>query len=228
MERELRHFVVLRVQSLSCVHLFVTPWTVVHLAPLSKGFPRQEFCSRLSFPSPGNLPYPGIEPTFPALAGGFFTTEPPGPRHFLTWFKFHDQSKSIIANTLNSLGQISICILFFLLFRCPVESNSLQPHGLQPARLLWPWDFLGKNSGVGCHFLLQGIFPTRGSNPHLLHWKSVLYCWATGEAPLSRALLVLLNKRFREKQSWFSHVEADFCVICLLLHLRSRCCYCSY
>ena len=103
----------------------------------------------------------------------------------------------------------------------------MQPHGLQPARLLWPWDFLGKNSGVGCHFLLQGICPTRGSNPHLLHWKSVLYCWATGEAPLSKALLVLLNKRFREKQSWFSHVEADFCVICLLLHFWSRCCYCS-
>ena len=134
MERELRHFVVLSVQSLSCVQLFVTPWTVVHMAPLSKGFPRQEFCSRLPFPSPGNLPYPGIEPTFPALAGGFFTTEPPGPRHFLTWFKFHDQSKSTIANTLNSLGQISICILFFLLFRRPVESNSLQPHGLQHTR----------------------------------------------------------------------------------------------
>ena len=40
----------------------------------------------------------------------------------------------------------------------------LQPHGLQPARLLWPSDFLGKNSGVGCHFLLQGIFPTRALN----------------------------------------------------------------
>ena len=133
-QRELRHFVVLHVQSLSYVQFFVTPWTVVHPAPLSKGFPRQEFCSGLPFPSPGNLPYPGIEPAFPALAGGFFTTEPPGPRHFLTWFKFHDQSKSTIANTLNSLGQISICVLFFLLFRRPVESNSLQPHGLQHTR----------------------------------------------------------------------------------------------
>jgi len=39
------------------------------------------------------------------------------------------------------------------------------------ARLLCPWDFLGKNIGVGCHFLLQGIFPTQGSNPHLLNWQ---------------------------------------------------------
>ena len=125
----------LHVQSLSCFQLFVTPWTVVHPAPPSMGFPRQEFYSGLPFPSPGTLPYPGTEPTFPALAGGFFTTEPPGPRHFLTWFKFHDQSKSTIANTLKSLDQISICILFFLLlFRCPMGSDSLQPHGLQHTR----------------------------------------------------------------------------------------------
>ena len=40
----------------------------------------------------------------------------------------------------------------------------LQPHRLQPTRLLCPWDFLGKNTGVGCHFLLQWIFATQGSN----------------------------------------------------------------
>ena len=47
----------------------------------------------------------------------------------------------------------------------------LQPQRLQPARLLCPWDFPGKNTQVSCHFLLQGIFPTQGSNPHLLHWQ---------------------------------------------------------
>ena len=41
----------------------------------------------------------------------------------------------------------------------------LVTHGLYPARLLCPWNFLGKNTGVGCHFLLYGIFPTQGSNP---------------------------------------------------------------
>ena len=57
---------------------------------------------------------------------------------------------------------------------CSVMSNSLQPHGLQPARFLCPWDFPGKNTEVGCQFLLQGIFPTQGSNIHLLsllHWQ---------------------------------------------------------
>ena len=50
-------------------------------------------------------------------------------------------------------------------------SGSLRPHGLQPARLLCPWDSPGKNTRVGCYFLLQGIFQTQGSNPRLLHWQ---------------------------------------------------------
>ena len=57
---------------------FVTPWTAALQAPLSMGFPRQEYWSGLPFPSPGDLPNPGIKPMSPALAGGFFTTEPPG------------------------------------------------------------------------------------------------------------------------------------------------------
>ena len=48
-------------------------------------------------------------------------------------------------------------------------SNSLQPHGMQPARLLCPWDSPGKNTGVGSHYFLQGIFLTQESNPCLLH-----------------------------------------------------------
>ena len=66
-----------------CVHAssvmsdsFVTPWTVAHQAPLSMGFPRQEYWSGLPCPPPGDLPNPGIEPASlasPALAGGFFT-----------------------------------------------------------------------------------------------------------------------------------------------------------
>ena len=51
----------------------------------------------------------------------------------------------------------------------------LRPHGLQSTRLLCPWDSPGKNTGVGCHVLLQGIFPTQESNPHLLHCKQILY-----------------------------------------------------
>ena len=58
---------------------------------------------------------------------------------------------------------------------CSVMSDSLPPHGLWPARLLCPWNFPGDNTGVGCHFLLQGIFPTQGWHPHLLgllHWQA--------------------------------------------------------
>ena len=51
----------------------MTAWTVAHQAPLSKGFPRQEYWSGLPFPAPGDLPDPGIKPESPALAGGFFT-----------------------------------------------------------------------------------------------------------------------------------------------------------
>ena len=57
---------------------FVTPWTVAHQTLLIMGFPRQEYWSGLPFPSPGDLPDPGIKPTSPALTGRFFTTEPPG------------------------------------------------------------------------------------------------------------------------------------------------------
>ena len=77
------------VQSLNHVQFFATPLTVAHQASLSVGFPRQEYWSGLPFPSPGDLPDPGMEPTSPvspALVGRFFITEPPGkPRYLLHW-----------------------------------------------------------------------------------------------------------------------------------------------
>ena len=56
-----------------------------------------------------------------------------------------------------------------------VMSDSLPPHGLQPARLLCSWDFPGKNTGVGSHALLQGIFPPQGLNTGLPHCRWFLY-----------------------------------------------------
>ena len=56
-----------------------------------------------------------------------------------------------------------------------VVSSSLRLCGLQPARLFCPWDSPGNNTGMGCHALLQGIFPTRGSNPGLPHCRRILY-----------------------------------------------------
>ena len=55
--------------------------------------------------------------------------------------------------------------------------------GLQPSRLLCSWDFPGKNTGVGCHFLLQGIFPTQEANSGLLHCRQILYQLSYKESP---------------------------------------------
>ena len=60
----------------SCPTLF-DPWTITHQAPLSMGFPRQEYWNRLPFPSPGNLPDPGIEARSPALLANSLPSEPP-------------------------------------------------------------------------------------------------------------------------------------------------------
>ena len=70
-----------------------TPWMVAYQSPLCMGFFRQEYWSRLPFPTPGDLPDPGIQAaslSASALAGRFFTTEPPGkPIYFYTIFKNH-------------------------------------------------------------------------------------------------------------------------------------------
>ena len=65
-------------KSLSHVQLFATPWTVAYQAPPSMGFSRQAYWSGLPFPSPGDLPDPGIEPRSPALQVDTLTSEPPG------------------------------------------------------------------------------------------------------------------------------------------------------
>ena len=76
---------------------------------------------------------------------------------------------------LNSFGGLTGFYMHHLLYVCVVCSVTqscltlLWPHGLEPTRLLCPWDFPGKNTEAGCHFLLQGIFLTQESNPCVLH-----------------------------------------------------------
>ena len=68
-------------QSLTRICLFAIPWTVAHQSPLPMGFSGSKFWSGLPFPSPGDLPAPGIEDASlasPALSSGFFTAVPPG------------------------------------------------------------------------------------------------------------------------------------------------------
>ena len=91
---------------------------------------------------------------------------------------------------------------YFVLFTHSGVSDSLEPHGLQPTRLLCPWDFPDKNTGVGCHLLLQGIFLTQGSNPTLLH----LLHWQADSLPLSHLgsplFIYLVKAKFFEKWRW--------------------------
>ena len=93
--------------------------------------------------------------------------------------------RTILTQRLNPgllyCGQILYHLITVYLYACSsvirlVVSDSLQPHGLWPTRLLSPWDSPGTDTGVGCHALLQGIFPTQGLNPGLCHWKQIVYC----------------------------------------------------
>ena len=88
---------------------------------------------------------------------------------------------SVLSDNLPS--QTDCCTYHYLFLQlnrmvviCLVAKSclTLQPHGLEPTRFLCLWDFPGKNTGVVCHFLLQGIFLTQGSNSHLLHCRKIL------------------------------------------------------
>ena len=80
----------------------------------------------------------------------------------------------------------------YLFFSHSVMSDSWWPHGRKPTRLLCPWNFPDKNSGVGCHFLLQGIFWPQGPNPCLLHWQADSLLLSHRRSPVKR--IVSQNK----------------------------------
>ena len=86
---------------------FETPWTLVHQAPLSTGFPRQEYWSGLPSPSPGDLPNTGIKPMCPALASGLLTTE---PLHRLYWVQISVSSQNGVLVLLNSRSFFLFCV----------------------------------------------------------------------------------------------------------------------
>ena len=90
---------------------FETPGTVAHQPPLSMGLPRQEYWSGLPFPFLGNLPGSEIEPLSPALAGEFFTTEPPGKP--ITHIRIRKQHKTLLFGfPKNHISGTHFCNLF--------------------------------------------------------------------------------------------------------------------
>ena len=123
-------------------------------------------------------------------------------------------SKSLLV----TLGETLNFSVPYLLFSHSVMSDSLTPHGLQPARLLCPWDSPGKNTGKNCQFLLQRIFPDQGSNPCLQHRQvsplplshqgSPAQClnrWTTRDVPqfLLRKYILYANSSFITECNYF-------------------------
>ena len=93
-------------------------------------------------------------------------------------------------------------------------------------RLLCPWDFLGKGTGVGCHFLLQGIFPTQGSSPGLLHCKWILYQLSHQGRILEWVAYPFCSGFSRPRnRSGLSYIADRFCIFRnrKALGLRPRC-----
>ena len=174
---------------------------VVHQAPLSMRFPRQEYWSGLPFPSTGDLPDPGIElisPASPALAGRFFTTEPLGKFRYETILLqiLPTNSRAKVNQRLivcrGPLGGVRrlLHLLFSRLWTTAEgsrqgrsahlpdsenESCSVVSDSLQPHGLYNPWNSPGQNTGVGSRSLLQGIFSTQESNPGILYCRWILY-----------------------------------------------------
>ena len=98
---------------------------------------------------------------------------------------------------------LKTCIISCAVRVCSVMSDSFRPHGLEPIRLLCPWDFPDKNTGVGCHFLLQGIFMTQGSNPCLLHWQADSLPLHHLGSPLCNILEIKIPSQFASLQLFF-------------------------
>jgi len=144
-----------KLKSLSHVQLFATLWTIQSMDSPSQ-----------NPPSSGDLPNPGIEPRSPALLVDSFPTEPQG------------KPKNTGVSNLSLLQQIlptQELKWSEVTQSCPILCDPMDcslPGSEEP---LSPWNFPGKSTGVGCHFLLQGIFPTQGSNPGLEYCRQMLY-----------------------------------------------------
>ena len=122
-------------------------WTVALQAPLSMGFPWQEYWHGLSFPSPGDLPNPGIEPISPVLAGRFFTIEPPG-------------SPLLAISSLQLLSCVQLCFPWTAACQASLSiTNTRSLFRLMRIELVIPSNHLIPFSSCLQPFLASGSFP---------------------------------------------------------------------
>ena len=95
---------------------------------------------------------------------------------------------------------VCVCVCVCVCVSHSIMSDSLRPHELQPTRLFCPWNSPGKNTGMGCHSLLQGIFPTQGLNQGLLHCRRIL-CHLSHQGnpnlPKSIPTILYINSSFQ-------------------------------
>ena len=168
-------------------------------------FSRQEYCG-LPFPSPGDLPNSGIEPGSPTLQADSLPSELPGK----PMDKLNFLSISIFLTCVCVC--VCVCVCAHTLFRDWLFATPWTV--CEPARLLYPRDSPGENTGVGCSFLFQKIFPIQGSNPcplRLLHRQVDSLPLAPPGQPISPVLSLKFHQMlFLDTAYEFSlHSECD-------------------
>ena len=182
---------------------------------------RQDACSQLALCSlcvcsvtsamSDSLQHHGLQPTRLLWSMGFSRQEywsglpcpPPGDLPD-PGTESLSQATPVLAGGFFTTG-----IMFFAMPMYLVMSDSLQPFGLQPTRLLCLWGFPGKNIGAGCHFLLQGIFPSQESNPRLLcrlHCRRILY-QLSHQGSLFFKAMIFKNSLMHLRDGWLNFHE---------------------
>ena len=112
-----------------------------------------------------------------------------GSQYIIITWKNGSVNYAFLSLSLSLSFLHTVCLLNHMKVKLLV-SDSLWPHGLKPTRFFSQWDFPGKSTGVGCHFLLQGIFPTQGSNPGLPHCRQMFYCLRHQGSPLNHIVVI--------------------------------------
>ena len=146
--------------SLSHDPLFATPWTVAGQAPLSMGSSRQEYWSGLPFPSPGDLPHPGIEPRPPALQAESVPSEPSGKQAFQGCSSVSQFSRSVVSSSLHEVAK-----LLLVSSSCSSFPQSLPASGSFPMSQLFAWG--GQSIGVSAS---ESVLPINTRDWSPLEW----------------------------------------------------------
>ena len=107
--------------------------------------------------------------------------------------------------TLLGVHLCNIKTVTYLSLSMLIRPSLLRPHELYPTRFLWPWDFPGKNTGMGSHFLLQRILLTQGSNPHLLHGQADSLPLSYHRSPTNTLIFPLKNDWDKKRYLVLSH-----------------------